>query len=356
MWAGWKASETHTELAFHAVHIVHSAKYIRYNDRSPPTPLTLEWNGWPIVERGRRPYHGSMAFPLDSPFVRFLASVWLPFVFLAQLWSQPAVEYWGDGYCLVQVKNIATALDMYSSEHADRYPDTLSELTPNYLKVIPTCPMAGTDTYSGSYKVAQSHTYYAFCCSGHHHRYLPANYPCADSRFGSQWGTSASDPEVDYFRWPYPHYINDVLLLALAAAAGLFCICWTVAGGRFLLWLCLLEGTLFLTVGLLGQWGFRPDLAPEWNVLAALLTFILGSAISGAWVAWRSQGRASGPFLLVALWLSVGPAAYLGQTIPNPWRLLFLAGIPTAVILLPGLFLLRREGGGLHRPLLMPTR
>ena len=49
------------------------------------------------------------------------------------------------------LKNLGTALEMYSKDWENRYPSSLSGLIPNYLKVIPECPTAGTDTYSGSY-------------------------------------------------------------------------------------------------------------------------------------------------------------------------------------------------------------
>lgn len=53
--------------------------------------------------------------------------------------------------CKSNLKNIATAMEMYSTDWRGKFPPVesgLSLLTPNYLRTIPTCPAAGTATYS----------------------------------------------------------------------------------------------------------------------------------------------------------------------------------------------------------------
>jgi hypothetical protein len=45
--------------------------------------------------------------------------------------------------CKSNLKNLGTAMEMYSTDHSGRYPKTLAQLTPDYLKVIPTCPAGG---------------------------------------------------------------------------------------------------------------------------------------------------------------------------------------------------------------------
>ncbi len=58
--------------------------------------------------------------------------------------------------CKSNLKNIATALEMYASDFGGRYPPGLEQLTVgNYLKLVPTCPSAGKMTYTDSYQVAQ---------------------------------------------------------------------------------------------------------------------------------------------------------------------------------------------------------
>jgi len=83
--------------------------------------------------------------------------------------------------CKSNLKNIGTALEMYSSDHGGHYPEKLSELTPNYLKTIPTCPCAGKDTYSASYRSTANPDYYLVFCSGSNHKGLPPNFPQYDS-------------------------------------------------------------------------------------------------------------------------------------------------------------------------------
>jgi hypothetical protein len=53
--------------------------------------------------------------------------------------------------CTSNLKNLGTALEMYSTDYKGKYPPVdsgLSLLTPNYLKTIPACPAAGKVTYS----------------------------------------------------------------------------------------------------------------------------------------------------------------------------------------------------------------
>ena len=97
--------------------------------------------------------------------------------------------------CKSNLKNVGTALEMYSTDWAGKYPATasLAILTPDYLKTIPTCPAAGTDTYSGSYitgNVAYNSSnyqdYYLIACNGTNHTALslPVGYPQYDGLRG----------------------------------------------------------------------------------------------------------------------------------------------------------------------------
>ena len=94
--------------------------------------------------------------------------------------------------CKSNLKNIGTALEMYSTDWSGKYPSQasgLGTLTPNYLKTIPECPSAGTDTYSGAYVTGPNQAYnttfqdyYFLACSGTFHSAvsLPQNYPQYD--------------------------------------------------------------------------------------------------------------------------------------------------------------------------------
>ena len=101
--------------------------------------------------------------------------------------------------CKSNLKNIATALEMWSTDHEGAYPKTLAELTPEYLKYIPTCPAAGKDSYSDRYAAFQAQADktvngekldYFFGCAGHHHANLdiPAEYPDYNSVRGLSEG------------------------------------------------------------------------------------------------------------------------------------------------------------------------
>ena len=48
--------------------------------------------------------------------------------------------------CTSNLRNIGTAVEMYNVDAKGRYPLLLSDLTPKYLKTIPECPTAGSDT------------------------------------------------------------------------------------------------------------------------------------------------------------------------------------------------------------------
>lgn len=83
--------------------------------------------------------------------------------------------------CDSNLHNIATALEMYSTDWSGRYPGSsnLSLLTPNYLKTIPTCPSAGSDTYTAGFSDASSPDLYTIVCAGTNHAgaSVAANYP-----------------------------------------------------------------------------------------------------------------------------------------------------------------------------------
>lgn len=89
--------------------------------------------------------------------------------------------------CKSNLKNIATALEMYATDHTGRYPSSLNQLTPNYLRAIPQCPSARRDTYSENYQRLKNPDAFGLCCAGQNHqvhRSLPANFPAYDSYQG----------------------------------------------------------------------------------------------------------------------------------------------------------------------------
>lgn len=83
--------------------------------------------------------------------------------------------------CKSNLKNIGTALEMYSTDNFGRYPPRLDYVTPNYVKVIPTCYYAGKMTYEYIYRTDPD--CYTTYCKGPYHENITgqANYPQYDS-------------------------------------------------------------------------------------------------------------------------------------------------------------------------------
>ena len=80
--------------------------------------------------------------------------------------------------CKSNLKNLATALEMWSSDHGGRYPKRLDLLVPTYLKEIPQCPVAHQDTYSRNYRSQSRPDTFALCCTGSNHpQFNGPNYP-----------------------------------------------------------------------------------------------------------------------------------------------------------------------------------
>lgn len=86
--------------------------------------------------------------------------------------------------CSNNLKNIATALEMYSTDYQGRYPAKLSQLTPNYLKTIPTCPGADADSYSATYRRTVKPDTFRLHCAGENHAPWPPNTPAYSSDQG----------------------------------------------------------------------------------------------------------------------------------------------------------------------------
>ena len=79
----------------------------------------------------------------------------------------------GQSSRIIWVKNIGTAMEMYQMDHPGSYPKSLAGLTPNYLKILPECPAAQSDSYSSSYPQRPSSEveppYFRVSCRGSHH-------------------------------------------------------------------------------------------------------------------------------------------------------------------------------------------
>ena len=74
--------------------------------------------------------------------------------------------------CRKNLELISIALKRYASDNDGRYPGKLSQLTPEYLLVIPTCPTTHKDTYSTSYRTDWLRINFNLCCKGTQHMKL----------------------------------------------------------------------------------------------------------------------------------------------------------------------------------------
>lgn len=77
--------------------------------------------------------------------------------------------------CKSNLKNIGTALEMYSTDFGGQYPVSLEQLYPDYLKREPICPQAKHSTYRASfgpqapYNSGAYQDYYLVECTGENH-------------------------------------------------------------------------------------------------------------------------------------------------------------------------------------------
>ena len=90
--------------------------------------------------------------------------------------------------CKSNLKNFATASEMYAADNAGQYPPDLAKLAPNYLKVIMVCPAADSVTYS--YSVSHAPHAYTIVCQGNHHEKagVSPNFPQYNSYKGPAAG------------------------------------------------------------------------------------------------------------------------------------------------------------------------
>ena len=94
--------------------------------------------------------------------------------------------------CKSNLKNIGTAMEMYSTDWSGRYPRNLDTLTPNYLKTIPECRNAHRVTYKADFGLGAPFNsegfqdYYYIECSGRNHDdvNVPVDYPKYDGITG----------------------------------------------------------------------------------------------------------------------------------------------------------------------------
>lgn len=111
--------------------------------------------------------------------IAILAAIVIPVFLRARVDGQRSA-------CQSNLKNMSTALEIYFTTNAMRYPVALGSLTPEYLRVIPNCPAANSNSY-----VYTSHSFpdaFTMYCAGTYHAPagLGANQPSYISNGGLQ--------------------------------------------------------------------------------------------------------------------------------------------------------------------------
>lgn len=108
------------------------------------------------------------------------------FMELMQSFMNPAAAAGANVAAESNLKNIATALEMYSTDNKGHYPEELKELSPEYLKVIPPAP-AGMDYY---YEAKENPDHFMLGYSKDDSEEISMDHPRYDSNTGIVGGSS----------------------------------------------------------------------------------------------------------------------------------------------------------------------
>ena len=72
--------------------------------------------------------------------------------------------------CETNLRNMASALEVYSTDNARQFPSRLEELSPTFVQSIPTCPSAGSSAaYLDGFTSARNPAAYTLSCTGGWH-------------------------------------------------------------------------------------------------------------------------------------------------------------------------------------------
>ena len=102
--------------------------------------------------------------------------------------------------CAVNLRNIASALDLFQSDSEGIYAKNLSELAPTYLKSLPSCPSSPSSRYELGYSF-EGKTY-KLHCPGHSHPELLPNRPLYDLKEGVSFGPVDQKVADSLFKLP----------------------------------------------------------------------------------------------------------------------------------------------------------
>lgn len=143
--------------------------------------------------------------------------------------------------CKSNLKYIATAIEMYSQDSHDMWPEHLDPLVPKYLKALPTCPAHPSQAYASAYEHVPGR--YTLTCQGSEHGLLysaetglqeiplkPGTEPFSGGRFFLLlfvWYLFA----IKLFARPDPMRTVQDLEAKYVSMAGLGCFGWLTLNG-----------------------------------------------------------------------------------------------------------------------------
>jgi hypothetical protein len=123
----------------------------------------------------------------STPFIKITLLLFAVIAFLAlSSYLRTLDEHWrvrASSHliaCSYNLKNLAAALEIYSSYNSGHYPPSLAHLSPDYLETLPTCPEAKIMTYAYASSTS-SDAYTAWCRGSYHVPFARKDYPKYDS-------------------------------------------------------------------------------------------------------------------------------------------------------------------------------
>jgi hypothetical protein len=152
----------------------------KWADTSPPSDLAartiarLAQPDTPWWKRLARSFDDALSrFGAHSPTrVTGLATVAVTLLLLVPVLSPNWTRGRSSGAvtgCRANLRLLGKTLDRYAKDHQGHYPSRLVEMKPDYVRLFPECPKAGTDTYSSGYSPSADRLHYTLACRGEHH-------------------------------------------------------------------------------------------------------------------------------------------------------------------------------------------
>ena len=159
--------------------------------------LTSDGRGYRVACQGR--WHAGLGVPLDHPLYASDQGLVVPVTARRGPARAPRAPLEpGAEQCVTNLRNLGTAVELYAAQNDGALPRSLAQLVPSVMKVLPTCPAAGRDTYSSTYASTRKPLGYTIACGGSHHRSagLAPDHPSISSDGGVRTGAPTPSPRA----------------------------------------------------------------------------------------------------------------------------------------------------------------